>query len=73
MYVYVYVCMYMYMHIYYAHLASVRFEHSVCRGSLMTTYIHIYIYILFYKKYIIRKCSHFFNVAFTFTIAFSLF
>ena len=26
-------------HIYYAHLASVRFEHSVCRGSLMTTYI----------------------------------
>ena len=22
----------------YAHLASVRFEHSVCRGSLMTTY-----------------------------------
>ena len=25
------------LHIYYAHLASVRFEHSVCRGSLMTT------------------------------------
>ena len=24
-------------HIYYAHLASVRFEHSVCRGSLMAT------------------------------------
>ena len=23
----------------------VRFEHSVCRGSLMTTYIYIYIYI----------------------------
>ena len=23
----------------YAHLASVRFEHSLCRGSLMTTYI----------------------------------
>ena len=23
----------------YAHLASVRFEHSVCRESLMTTYI----------------------------------
>ena len=22
----------------YAHLASVRFEHSVCRGSLMTTF-----------------------------------
>ena len=26
--------------IYYAHLASVRFEHSVCCGSLMTTYDH---------------------------------
>ena len=25
------------LHIYYTHLASVRFEHSVCRGSLMTT------------------------------------
>ena len=30
-----------------AHLASVRFEHSVCRGSLMTTYIYIYIYIIY--------------------------
>ena len=28
--------------IYYAHLASMRFEHSVCRGSLMTIYIYIY-------------------------------
>ena len=27
--------------IYYAHLASMRFEHSVCRGSLMTTYDHL--------------------------------
>ena len=27
------------LHIYYAHLSSVRFEHSVCRESLMTTYI----------------------------------
>ena len=38
------------IYIYYAHLASVRFEHSVCRGSLMTTYninIYIYIFILF--------------------------
>ena len=26
-------------YIYYAHLASVGFEHSLCRGSLMTTYI----------------------------------
>ena len=30
----------------YAHLASMRFEHSVCHGSLMTIYIYIYIYIL---------------------------
>ena len=30
---------------YYAHLAFVRFEHSVCHGSFMTTYINIYIYI----------------------------
>ena len=37
-------------YIYYAHLASVRFEHSVCRGSLMTTYI--YIYILYVNVYI---------------------
>ena len=26
-----------------AHLASARSEHSVCRGSLMTTYIYIYL------------------------------
>ena len=39
-------------YIYYAHLASVRFEHSVCRGSLMTTYItYIYIYVILYYKY----------------------
>ena len=29
------------LHIYYAHLAFVRFEHSVCHGSLLTTYIYI--------------------------------
>ena len=34
-------------YIYYAYLASVGFEHSVCRGSLMTTYIYILrVYIL---------------------------
>ena len=32
--------------IYYAHFASARFEHSLCRGSLMTTYIYIYICII---------------------------
>ena len=32
-------CFYDNIYIYiYAHLASVRFEHSVCRGSLMTTF-----------------------------------
>ena len=35
---------YIFTYIYYAHPASVRFEHSVCRGSLMTTYDHLYIY-----------------------------
>ena len=34
--------------IYYVHIASVRFEHSVCRGSLMTTYKHINIYTYIY-------------------------
>ena len=29
------------LHIYYAYLASVRFEHSVCRGSLMITYVPV--------------------------------
>ena len=28
------------LHIYYAHLASVRFEHSVCRGSLMSVVVN---------------------------------
>ena len=37
--------MFSWLHVYYAHLAFVRFEHSVCCGSLMTTYIYIYIYI----------------------------
>ena len=34
---------FMITYIYYAHRASVRFQHSVCRGSPMTTYIYIYI------------------------------
>ena len=29
------------IYIYYAHLASVRFELSLCRGSLMATYIMV--------------------------------
>ena len=38
------------LNIYYTHFAFVRFEHSVYRGSLMTTiYICIYIYIYIYN------------------------
>ena len=40
--------MFSWLHINYAHLASVRFEHSVCRGSLTTTYMHVCIYIYIY-------------------------
>ena len=40
-YIYMYIYIYIYIYIYNAHLASVRFEHSVCRGSLMTIYIYI--------------------------------
>ena len=29
------------LHVYYAHLAFVRFEHSVCRGSLVFLYLNI--------------------------------
>ena len=32
--------LYIYIYIYIYILASVRFEHSVCRGSLMTSYIY---------------------------------
>ena len=31
--------MFLWLLIYYAHLVSVRFEHSMCCGSLMTTYV----------------------------------
>ena len=36
---YIYIYIYILLHIYYAHLAFVRFDHYVCHGSLMTTYI----------------------------------
>ena len=55
-----YICVYIYIYIYiyathaleqmmydYAHLASVRFEYSVCRWSIM----YIYVYILIYNIY----------------------
>ena len=41
-----------YIYLYYAHLASVRFEHSVCRGSIMTTYIYTDIFLSFYPEII---------------------
>ena len=37
---YMNICIYIYIYIYYVLLAFVRFEHSMCRGSLMTTYIY---------------------------------
>ena len=40
-YVYVYIYIYICIYIYYVLLAFVRFEHSMCRGSLTTTYIYI--------------------------------
>ena len=37
------------------HLASVRFEHSVCRGSLMATYIYIYLIVFVYRTFFLNK------------------
>ena len=34
--------LFLWLYIYYARLASVRFEHSLCHGKLMTTYITTY-------------------------------
>ena len=34
----------------YAHLASVKFEDSVCDGSLMTTYLYYY-YLCYFTYY----------------------
>ena len=34
---------------YYAHLAFVRFKHSVCHASLMTTYDHLWHFMSLYK------------------------
>ena len=35
-----------YIYIYYAHLVFVEFDHSVCRGSLMTTYITLLVWLV---------------------------
>ena len=59
------------LHIYYAHLAFVRFEHSVCCGSLMTTCVYIYIYIYINLKIlkpfnnVLDKQNSFKNTLFT--------
>ena len=34
------------LHIYYAHLASARFKHSVCPGSLMSTYAMLLVWLV---------------------------
>ena len=39
-------------YMYEAHLAFVKFEHSVFRESLITTYMFIYVYIYIYYIYI---------------------
>ena len=53
-----------YIYIYYVHLTSVRLEHSVCRGSLMTTCIYIYIYIYIYYRNIYISITEVFGMQF---------
>ena len=66
-------------HIYYAHLASVRCEHYVCRESLRTTYIYIYTnffienihkYLHFSKKNRVKRSLILQNYLFLFKQAF---
>ena len=48
----------MYIYISYAHLASVRLEHSACHVSLMTNYIYyIYINVLFKECHMETKIN----------------
>ena len=63
----------LYIYIYYAHLASVRFEHSVCLGSLMTISIYIYIIccifcVLLYKLYLVIIFYYFLLRIFTYCL-----
>ena len=51
------------LHIYYTHIASMRFEHSVCHGSLLTTSIYIHTpfsqkkeYRYFFLRIILKTC-----------------
>ena len=48
-----------------AHLAFARFEYSVCRESLITTYIFVYIYIYIYIwiKIYIHICIYIYKVS----------
>ena len=43
-----YAHIYPYIHIHYVHLASIIFEHSVCPGSLITTYIMLFAWFIEY-------------------------
>ena len=52
------VFLFSWLHIYYAHLAFKRFEHSVCPGSLMTTYILLILFVLLIFFYPIRASSY---------------
>ena len=45
---------FMIAYIYYAHLASMKFEHSVCIGVSWITYDHFYIYIYILHIYILH-------------------
>ena len=51
-YIYIYIYIYivsMIVYIYDVRLASVRYEHYVCRGSLLITYICKYVYTYIHK------------------------
>ena len=61
------------LHTYYAHLASVRFEHSVCRGSLMTTYdhyryVHICIHVIYISLFIYMYICKYINVIYIYIL-----
>ena len=42
---------YIYIYIHYAHIASVRFEHSMCRESLITTFMSLSLYLEISDKF----------------------
>ena len=50
------------LHIYYAHLAFVRFELSVCRGSLITNFMCHFIHVYMYHLIHFIQTKAYFNV-----------